>query len=101
MEKKYKIKYLPKARQDLKEINDYIKIDDSKAALKLIDQIDSSISQLSDFPALGKVPKDQRLGMLNYRVLVVHNYLVFYVVKKDFIQVRRVIHGRRKFDSII
>lgn len=24
MEKKYKIKYLPKARQDLKEINEYI-----------------------------------------------------------------------------
>jgi hypothetical protein len=37
---------------------------------------------------------------MGYRMLVVDKYLVFYVVKK-IIQIRRVIHGARRYSFLL
>lgn len=101
MSKKYEIKYLPIAEKDLTEILEYIQLDDPIAAIKFLDQIDNSISKLEDFPFMGKVPNDLRLESLNYRILIVENYLVFYVVQDDIVEIRRVLHGKRKYDFLL
>ncbi len=49
---------------------------------------------------MGHAPKDQRLIQLNYRMLVVENYLVFYVVLDDVVEIRRIFHGKRKYDFL-
>jgi addiction module RelE/StbE family toxin len=89
MKKKHKIRYLPIAQQDLIEIFDYIREDNPSAAATFIEKIDKSISKLESFPQLGVVPKDDRLEFLAYRMLVIDNYLVFYVIIGDIIEVRR------------
>jgi hypothetical protein len=38
---------------------------------------------------------------MGYRMLVVDKYLVFYVVKKKIIQIRRVIHGARRYSFLL
>ncbi|WP_276357685.1 type II toxin-antitoxin system RelE/ParE family toxin [Cohnella caldifontis] len=100
MEEKLPIKYLPSAVQDLTDIVDYISIDNPTAAIQVINQIDESISILAHFPYSGVTPKVARLQLLNYRVLVVQNYLVFYVVETDFIEVRRILHAKRKYNFL-
>ena len=101
MKKKHKIKYLPIAQQDLIEIFDYIKEDNPSAAKSFINKIDKSISKLEAFPQIGVVPKDDRLEMLGYRMLVIDNYLVFYVIKENMIEIRRIIHGSRRFSFLL
>ena len=101
MKKKLKIKYLPIAQQDLFDIFDYIREDNPAAAKQFIDKIDKSISKLESFPQLGVVPKDDRLEMLGYRMLVIDNYLVFYVIKENMIEIRRIIHGSRKYSFLL
>jgi len=101
MKKKHKIKYLPIAQQDLIEIFDYIKEDNPSAAKSFIDKIDKSISRLELFPQTGVVPKDDRLEMLGYRMLVVENYLVFYVIKENIVEIRRIIHGSRRYSFLL
>jgi addiction module RelE/StbE family toxin len=101
MEKRYNIEYLPIAAQDLTEIIDYIKIDDSQAALKVLDMIDESISRLELFPQMGIVPKDIRLHSLGYRMLIIQNYLVFYIVLDDVIEIHRIISGKRKYSFLL
>lgn len=101
MNKKYRIEYLPIAQKDLEEILDYIQTDNPGVALKLLDQIDKAVSQLADFPLMGIVPKDFRLQYLNYRMLVVESYLVFYVVKDDTVEIQRILHGKRKYSFLI
>ena len=101
MRKKYKIRYLPIAQQDLINIFDYIKEDNPSAAKKFIDKIDKSISKLGTFPKLGVVPKDDRLEMLGYRMLVIANYLVFYIIKVNIVEIRRIIHGSRRFSFLL
>ena len=96
MSQKYSIQYLPIAQQDLIDILDYIKQDNPGAALKLINEIDEVISKLEDFPFMGFTPKDLYLKSLNYRMLVIDNYLVFYIVKDLIVEIRRIIHGKNE-----
>lgn len=103
MNNKFRIEYLPIAEKDLTDILEYILIDNSTAALNLLDEIDKAISKLAYFPYMGNVPKDQRLILFRYRMLVVDNYLVFYVVldEEETVEIRRILHGKRKYDFLV
>jgi len=98
---KFEIKYLPIAQQDLTEIVEYIQLDNPGAALSLIEQFDESISKLADFPQMGVIPKDIRLHSMDYRMLVVHNYIVFYVIIDKTIEIRRILYGKRKYSFLL
>jgi len=61
-------------------------------------QSESRVKRIShEFPRLGTLPKDERLHMLGYRMLVIGNYLAFYVIRDNIIEIRRIIHGSRKY----
>jgi toxin ParE1/3/4 len=101
MGKKYIMKYLPIATNDLIEILEYIKVDSPKAALDFVNRIDETIVKLKDFPELGVIPKDKRLKKLGYRTLIIGNYIVFYVVLDDIVEIRRVLHGSRNYKFLL
>jgi addiction module RelE/StbE family toxin len=101
MSKKFRIEYLPIAEKDLSEIIEYITLDSPQSALKLLEEIDESISKLEGFPFMGINPRDTRLQRLNYRILVVSSYLVFYVVKDEYVEIRRILHGKRKYQFLL
>lgn len=101
MDKKYRLEYLPAAQNDLMSIVEYIQVDDPFAAMNLIDAVDKSISKLAHFPYLGVVPKDIRLMHLDYRVLIIDNFLVFYVVLEDVVEIRRIVHGKRQYSFLL
>jgi len=100
MEKRYLIDYLPVAEQDVTEIFEYISNDDPSSALTMLNRIDEAVDNLSLFPYSGVVPDDLRLQSLDYRILIVENYLVFYVVMNNVVEIRRVLHGKRKYDFL-
>ncbi len=103
MNSKYKINYLPSSVQDLESILEYISNDNPDAALKLINKIDKNIGSLAMFPFKGCIPKDRRLNKLGYRILVVNNYLVFYIVKSNpnEVEIRRVLSGRQRYQFLL
>jgi toxin ParE1/3/4 len=100
MSKKYEVRYLPAAQQDLTDILNYIRQDNPTAAYKLIQEIDKIVSRLEEFPNMGVIPKDLRLKSLSYRMLVIDNYLAFYIVKDSIVEIRRIIHGKRRYSFI-
>ena len=101
MRKKFTIEYLPIAQNDLLDIFEYIYLDNPSAVEQFVNEIDKSILKLESFPELGVVPKDDRLGLLGYRMLVIDNYLAFYVIKDQIIEIRRIIHGKRKYSFLL
>ncbi|MFN8489805.1 MAG: type II toxin-antitoxin system RelE/ParE family toxin [Caldilineaceae bacterium] len=101
MSRSYAIRYLRTAQQDLVEIFDYIARDDATAATALLETFDQSIARLATHPFLGSVPKDERLHRLGYRMLVVGKYLIFYVVKQETVQIRRVLHSSRQYQFLL
>ena len=101
MKKKHKIRYLQIAQQDLIDIFDYIREDNPTAAANFIDKIDKSISKLELFPKLGVIPKDDHLEFFGYRMLVIDSYLVFYVIIENIVEIRRIIHGSRRYSFLL
>jgi len=100
MQKLYNIHYLPIAEDDLHSIIDYILTDDPLNALNLLDKFNDSISKLSSFPYMGSIPRDSQLERMNYRLLIVESYLVFYVVVNDTVEIRRILSSKRKYDFL-
>jgi len=101
MSKPYEIRYLSTAERDLIDIFEYIKKDNPAAALSQLERFDTSISQLALNPFFGAIPKDERLKKLGYRMLIVDKCLVFYVLKAKTVQIRRIIHGARRYSFLL
>lgn len=100
MTRPYRVEYLPAAQDDLAGILDYIARDDARAAHRLVDRTDRAIGHLATSPRAGREPRDARLRRLGYRVLIVGDHLVFYVVIRRIVQIRRVLHGARRYDFL-
>lgn len=99
----YKLKYLPLAQQDLINIVSYISdiLNNHEAALKLVNSLDNSISRLIDFPYSCKMYKSDESFNEEYRILPVKNYLVFYVVKGNEIEIHRILYSKINIDKLI
>lgn len=55
---------------------------------------------LSNMPERCPKPKDLALAAKGYRYLIVKNYLVFYVIVGDTVQIRRILYARRDYRSL-
>ena len=98
---KYKVKIYPAAKQDLLDIVDYLNTLSQDIALRYYDLLTEEIAGLSYMPERCPRPKDLALAAKDYRCLLVKNYLVFYVVDRDTVQIRRVLYGRRDYSSLL
>ncbi len=97
----YEIRLLQVAEDDLREIINYIAVDNPVAATNLLDKIENSLSGLIAFPLLGKIPAEEALAGMGYRFLTVGNYLIFYTVEEKIIWVHRIIHGARNYVGLL
>ncbi len=99
--RKYSIRFLQVAEDDLAAVITYIAADRPPAAEALATKIEKNIRLLSDSPHLGQIPKEQELAKLGYRYLVVENYLVFYTIERQTIYIHRILHGARDYLSLL
>ena len=98
---KHRIEYLPIAVADLDDIFIFVADNSPQAALELIDRIDASIVGLESFPEMGLLAKSPRLARKGYRALIVDDYLVFYVVIDDVVEIRRIVSGKRNYAHLL
>ena len=98
---KHRVEYLPIAVADLDEIFIFIADNSLQAAMELIDRIDASIAGLESFPEMGLIAKPPRLARKGYRVLIVDDYLVFYVLLDDIVEIRRIVSGKRNYAHLV
>ncbi len=101
MARSYKVKIYPTAQQDLAEIVDYLNTLSADAALRYYDMLVDEIASLSTMPERCPHPRDLALTAKGYRYLIVRDYLVFYMVVGDTVQIRRILYGRRDYRSIL
>ena len=99
----YEIRYLPLASKDLADIITYIahELKSPKAAMDLIDALDDAISRLAQFPYSCRVYQTEKPLENEYRVLPVKNYLVFYVVKEQVVEIHRVVYAKMDINKLI
>lgn len=99
----YKIKYLPQFEQDLSEIVDYIsnKLMNPMAATNLVNEVEKSILKRLESPlSYEAFPTTRKRKNAYYRIYV-KNYMVFYVVIEEVMEVRRILYDRRNLSKQI
>jgi plasmid stabilization system protein ParE len=92
--------YLPSAQRDLLESLEYIRKDSPSSAEPWLARIDKTLIRLGSFPFSGSVPKDVRLARLGYRMAAIGEHLAFYVVRPRSVEVRRAVHGKRRYSFL-
>ena len=97
----YNIKIFPRAKQDMEEVIDYLNTLSPDVALKYYDLLVEEIAGLSQMPERCPRPKDLALAARGYRYLIVKNYLVFYVIAGDTVQIRRILYARRNYKGLL
>ena len=101
--KKYNIEYSKESKQDLIGIKQYIKynLQEPELAQKLINKIRKEINSLKNTPEIYAIIDDDIIKKIEIRKLVVENYIVFYRVKNNNIQIVRVMYGRRNWINLL
>ncbi len=101
--KKYNIEYSVESKQDLIDIKRYIKynLQEPNTAQKLITKIKKEIDSLKDNPEMYSIIDDDIIKRFKIRKLVVDNYIVFYRINDENIQIVRVMYGRRNWITLL
>ena len=97
------IRYLPSFQQELEAIVDYISftLEAPGAALNLLDELEASINKLKTYPNAHRLYRPIKPIKTQYRILTVKNYLVFYVVLEEQIEIHRIVYKKRNLSQLI
>ena len=101
MRDKYGIRYLPIAQDDLISIFDHIAGDSASRVAGFVNKLDKRIGSLRIQPLMGRIPRNEKLKAIGYRVLIIESYFVFYLLRDHIIEIHRVIHGSRNLDDLV
>lgn len=99
-DKSYKLRYLPLFEQDLISAVNYIAnvLKNEDAAIRLIDDVEDAILERMNNPvAFEPYHSAKKRDYLYYRIYV-RNYVIYYVVIDDVMEVRRLLYGARDMD---
>lgn len=92
-------RFTPLAKQDLKEINRFIALDNPDAARRFIALLKQKCQTLAEFPELGRSRDD--LGIV-LRSFPVGDYLIFYRLgEKSGVEVIAVVSGYRDMEVFL
>lgn len=76
------------ARHDLREIVDFIKIENRAAAKRVLLDLRLAGNSLDIFPKRGRVvPEFQRHGIYRYRELIHKNWRIIYTIRGQTVQI--------------
>jgi toxin ParE1/3/4 len=86
------------AEDDLLAIWEYIAVDNILAADRMIDRFTAAFERAAAFPQAGQKYEHAK-G--DFRIVVVGNYLVFYKIAGDEVDIVRVLHGARRWEDLL
>ncbi|MCI8396398.1 MAG: type II toxin-antitoxin system RelE/ParE family toxin [Clostridia bacterium] len=103
MKNKYKVIHLQLFYEDLRQIINYIKyqLNNPSSAKKLLNEIEKNIEERSYNPTSYKEYKTNRKRKNPYYKINVKNYIIFYTVTNDVMEIRRILYARRNLEELI
>lgn len=93
---KYKLRYLPLLEQDLIQTVSYITnvLKNTDAAEKLVNDVEDAIQERLEDPLAFEPFPSKKRDYPYYRIYI-RNYVIYYVVIGDVMEVRRFFYGAR------
>ncbi len=102
MSKTYKVSWAAVARNDLKQIIEYIAVDSPGNASRILIKIKHKTSDLYTIPERGRViPELKDQGIQTYRELIVAPWRIIYRITDTTVLVLSVIDSRRNVEDLL
>lgn len=101
MKNKFELKYSPEFYNDFYAINLYIKykLKNPIASDNLIKKVKKEIKRRLENPKDFEQYKTKK-GNVYYRIYI-NNYIIFYTITNNIMEIRRIIYSRRNFEKLI
>ena len=98
---KYRIKILPTAWEDLKQIEDYYILQfDVETAIKVSDHILDVIERLEDFPDSGSLTPDKWLNAQGYRMVICKKHVAIYRLIDDTVYIYHIADTQTEYTKL-
>lgn len=94
----------PEARIDLAYHHNYIAQNNTDAALKFFDAARSTFADLAKMPLMGSryiLNNPQQSNLRKWRIKGLKNYLIFYRVGEEAIEIVRILNAAQNIDQIL
>ena len=103
MQTRYKLQYLPLFWDDLEQAVFYVRdvLKNPEAAERLLNRTEEAILEHAKSPTMAQVYRTTHKRPHPYYWFAVGNYMVFYVVFDDVIEIRRFIYGSRDLTKML
>jgi len=100
--KKNKVVFSRYAESDLVEILDYFIAFNPAYAKQTLENIETKVQGLKDFPESGRVVPELALqNIMNYRELIEDVYRIIYSIEPEMIIIHSVIDSRRNLEDLL
>ena len=95
------VRWLSSAQADLAEIVEFVAMDDAVAAAGVLAALEEAAEHLASAPRKGRiVPELARLGVRQYRELVVSRWRLVYELEARDVLVHAIIDASRDLDAV-
>lgn len=100
---KYQLKIFPMAQLDMEQIFDYIAVElcNPTADIGQINDFEKAFDNVCTFPETCPYINNEYVKEKSLRKLIVNNYIAFYRVRDNEIQVVRVLYGMRNYEALL
>jgi plasmid stabilization system protein ParE len=96
-----KVRLLPRAQQDLLEIDAWLERERPFARGRVVEALLEGLARLERLPLTGPVARDEVLRRRGYRTLARKPYVTFYRVQGSTVLVVRILHQRRSWRHLL
>lgn len=104
LEREYKVVFLPLAEDDLTEIISYIshQLQNPASARSVLNRIRDAIFERSKAPESYQIfESGKNRSDVYYRINVGKSYSIFYIVKGEIMEIRRILYSARDIKSLL
>ena len=103
MENSYVLKIFPLAQADMESIFAYIseELQNPLAAVNQIDDFEKAFATVCAFPESCPFVENEYVKDKTLRKLIVNNYIAFFRIKDQEVQVIRVLYGMRNYQGLL
>ncbi len=96
---RFQVEFTQTAKNDLRDIWDFIQKDSPLEAKKFIAHVEQQVSHLEQFPQrCPLIPENESIGK-DYRNLLFGDYRTIFQISNKTVYVLRIIHGSRLLDD--
>ena len=96
----YNIKIYPSAQDDFRYIAEHLGTLPPGTAALYYDAIAEAFGTLLNTPDAQPLARDTQLRLRGYRTLPVKEYIAFFVINRNTIELRRILFARRQYEGL-